>query len=248
METQFARITAVAKQKPEEKFTSLVHLINEQSLAESHAKLKAGKASGIDKVTKEEYGRNLETNVRNLVERMKTQAYKPQAARRVYIPKTGKAQKRPLGIPSYEDKLVQKAVAPILNAIYEADFLDCSYGFRPVRGCHDALKVLGKIIETKPVNYIVEADIKGFFDNVDHDWMMKFLAHRIADNNLLRLIRRFLKAGIMEAGIKYDTPEGTPQGGVISPILANVYLHYALDLWFEKIFTRKSRGKVYLVR
>jgi RNA-directed DNA polymerase len=248
METQFARITAVAKQKPEEKFTSLVHLINEQSLAESHAKLKAGKASGIDKVTKEEYGRNLETNVRNLVERMKTQAYKPQAARRVYIPKPGKAQKRPLGIPSYEDKLVQKAMAPILNAIYEADFLDCSYGFRSERGCHDALKVLGKIIETKPVNYIVEADIKGFFDNVDHDWMMKFLAHRIADNNLLRLIRRFLKAGIMEAGIKYDTPEGTPQGGVISPILANVYLHYALDLWFEKIFTRKSRGKVYLVR
>ena len=248
METQFARITEIAKQKPEEKFTSLVHLINEQSLAESHKKLESGKASGIDMVTKEQYGKNLGANIKDLLGRMKRQAYKPQAVRRIYIPKPGKAQQRPLGIPSYEDKLVQKAVAPILNAIYEAEFLDCSFGFRPERGCHDALKVLGKIIEDKPVNYVVEADIKGFFDHVDHDWMIKFLEHRIADKNLLRLIKRFLKAGIMEAGVKYDTPEGTPQGGVISPILANVYLHYVLDLWFERIFSRKSQGKVYLVR
>ena len=248
METQFARITEIAEQKPEEKFTSLVHLINEQSLAESHKKLRSGKASGIDMVTKEQYGKNLEANIKDLLGRMRRQAYKPQAVRRVYIPKPGKVQQRPLGLPSYEDKLVQKALAPILNAIYEADFLDCSFGFRPERGCHDALKVLGKIIEDKPVNYVVEADIKGFFDHVDHDWMMKFLEHRIADKNLLRLIKRFLKAGIMEAGVKYDTPEGTPQGGVISPILANVYLHYVLDLWFERIFSRKSQGKVYLVR
>jgi len=169
MKTQFAWITEVARRKPQEKFTSLVYLINEQSLTESHATLKTGKASGIDKVTKEEYGRNLEANIRNLVGRMKTKAYKLQAARRVYIPKPGKTQKRPLGIHSYEDKLVQKAMAPILNAVYEADFLDCSYGFKPKRGCHDALKVLGKIIENKMANYVAEAYIKGFFDNVDHE-------------------------------------------------------------------------------
>lgn len=248
METKFAKITEIARQQKKERFTSLVHLINAESLTENHKAMKIGKAAGVDKTTKEEYGENLEENIARLLERMKKQAYKPQPARRVYIPKAGKGTLRPLGIPAYEDKLVQKAIAPILNAIYEADFLDSSYGFRPERGCHDALKMLGKIIETRPVNYVVEADIKGFFDHVDHDWMMKFLEHRIADNNLLRLIKRFLKAGIMEAGIKYDTPEGTPQGGVISPILANAYLHYSLDLWFEKIFSPQCVGKAYLVR
>lgn len=248
METTFARITEIARQRKKERFTSLVHLINTESLTESHKAMETGKAAGVDKTTKEEYGENLEANIAGLLERMKKQAYKPQPARRVYIPKPGKETLRPLGIPAYEDKLVQKAIVPILNAIYEADFLDSSYGFRPERGCHDALKMLGKIIETRPVNYVVEADIKGFFDHVDHDWMMKFLEHRIADNNLLRLIKRFLKAGIMEAGIRYDTPEGTPQGGVISPILANVYLHYSLDLWFEKIFCPQCAGKAYLVR
>ncbi len=248
METKLARINEIARQRKEERFTSLVHLINTQTLKESHEALKKGKAAGVDEITKEEYEGKLEENIAGLVDRMKRQAYKPQPVRRIYIPKPGKSKYRPLGIPAYEDKLVQKAMAPVLNAIYEADFLNNSYGFRPERGCHDAIKVLGKIIETKQVNYIVEADIKGFFDNVNHDWMMKFLEHRIADNNLLRIIRRFLKAGIMEAGIRYDTPEGTPQGGVISPILANVYLHYSLDLWFEKDFRRRCKGEAYLVR
>jgi hypothetical protein len=199
-------------------------------------------------VTKEEYEANLDDNLADLVVRMKSQAYKPQPVRRVYIPKPGTDKKRPLGIPAYEDKLVQAALSEILNAIYEADFLDCSYGFRPGRGCHDALGALAGIIEREPVNYIVDADIKGFFDHVDHEWLMKFLEVRIADRNLLRIIARFLKAGMMEAGIRYDTPEGTPQGGSCSPILANIYLHYALDLWFHQVARKSCKGKAFMVR
>lgn len=214
METKLARIAEIAKERPEERFTSLAHLINETMLTNCHFELEKRKASGADGVTKEEYGHNLLQNVRDLVEQMKRQAYKPQPVRRTYIPKLGTDKTRPLGIPAYEDKLVQKALSKILNSIYEAEFLDCSFGFRPNRGCHDALKVLNRIIETKNINYIVDADIKGFFDHVDHQWLMKFIGHRIADPNIHRLIVRFLKAGVIEAGMVYDTPEGTPQGGL----------------------------------
>jgi RNA-directed DNA polymerase len=248
VETKLARITEIAKQKRNERFTALAHYINPETLAMSHQSMKSGKASGIDSVTRDEYGSNLDANLADLVSRMKRQAYKPQPARRVYIPKPGSQKQRPLGIPSYEDKLVQRVMAQVLGAIYEADFLNCSFGFRPGRGSHDALKVLGYVLEAKKVSYVVDADIKGFFDHVSHEWMMKFLEHRVADPNFLRLIARFLRAGIMEAGVKYDTPEGTPQGGVISPILANVYLHYVLDLWFEGIFRKQCRGEAYLVR
>lgn len=248
METKLARITEIAKERPNEKFTSLAHLINRDMLIECHRQLENRKAPGVDGVTKRDYAENLERNVENLVKRMKRQAYKPQAVKRVYIPKPGTSKMRPLGIPAYEDKLVQLALSRILNAIYETDFLGCSFGFRPGRGCHDALKVLNNIIEKRNVNFIVDADIKGFFDHVDHEWLMKFLQHRIADPNVLRLIARFLKAGVMEAGMVYDTPEGTPQGGVISPLLANVYLHYALDLWFEKVVRPNCRGEAYMVR
>jgi group II intron reverse transcriptase/maturase len=248
METKLTRIAEVAREKPKERFTSLAHLINETMLVECHQEMDARKAPGVDKITKEEYGQNLRTNILDLLERMKRQAYKPQPVRRVYIPKPGTDKKRPLGISGYEDKLVESAIAKILNAIYEADFLDCSYGFRPNRGCHDALKELNNIIEKKKVNFVVDADIRGFFDHVSHEWMMKFIAHRIADPNIQRLIVRFLKAGVIEAGIKYDTPEGTPQGGVVSPILANIYLHYTLDLWFEKVIKKQSHGEAYLIR
>lgn len=248
METGLVRIAEIARERPKERFTTLVHHINQASLMECHQEISGRKASGVDQITQQEYGENLIDNVAELVERMKRQAYKPQPVRRVYIPKEGSKKTRPLGIPSYEDKIVQKAVAKILNAIYEQDFLDCSFGFRPGRGCHDALKVLNHIIEKKKINYIVDADIRGFFDHVDHEWLMKFLEVRIADPNLLRLIRRFLKAGVMEAGIVYDTPQGTPQGGIISPILANVYLHYVLDLWFEKVVKKLCQGEAYLVR
>ena len=248
METKLAKIAEVAKTKPEEKFTSLVHLINKEMLIECHKQLEGRKATGIDKVSKAEYEQNLESNIEDLLARMKRQAYKPQAVRRTYIEKPGSNKMRPLGIPAYEDKLVQLAMVKIMNAIYEQDFLDCSFGFRPGRSCHDALKTLNYVMEKGKVNYIVDADIKGFFDHVDHEWLMKFLKHRIEDPNLLRIVTRFLKAGVMEAGIKYDTPQGTPQGGVISPLLANIYLHYILDLWFYKVVRRKSRGKAYMVR
>lgn len=226
METKLKRIAEVAKTKPNEKFTSLIHLINKESLIQCHNQMNTKKAPGVDEVTKEMYDCNLLENIDDLIGRMKRQAYKPQPAKRVYIPKPGTSNKRPLGIPSYEDKLVQAALAKILNAIYEQDFLECSFGFRPNRSCHDALKLLDKIVNKPSIHYIVDTDIKGFFDNVSHEWMMKFLEHIIKDKNLLRLISRFLKAGIIEAGIKYDTPQGTPQGGVCSPILADVYLHY----------------------
>lgn len=248
METKLARIAQIARENPTEKFTSLVHLIQAESLKQCHRTMDGSKATGVDQVTKAEYEANLEENVRNLVSRMKQQSYKPQPVRRSYIPKAGSNKKRPLGIPSYEDKLVQGVMAQILNAIYEADFLNCSYGFRPGRGCHDALREVTRLIETRRVNYIVDADIKGFFDHVSHEWLLKFLALRIGDPNMLGLITRFLKAGIMEDGRVLASPEGTPQGGIVSPVLANVYLHYVLDLWFQKRVQRQSRGEAYLVR
>ena len=248
METKLRRIAEIARTKPNERFTSLIHLINAETLMQSHNNMKAGKASGIDNVTKYEYEANLGENIEDLVGRMKRNAYRPQPARRVYIPKPGSNNKRPLGIPAYEDKLVQAVLAEILNAIYEQDFLECSFGFRPNRGCHDALQLLDKILNKPSIHYVVDTDIKGFFDNIDHEWMMKFIEHRIEDKNLRRLISRFLKAGITEAGIRYDTPQGTPQGGVCSPILANIYLHYTLDLWFDKIVRKHCKGDAYMVR
>lgn len=175
METKLTRIAEKARENPKLKFTTLVHLINEETLMAAHMGMPERKASGVDGVSKAEYEESLEANVKDLVARMKRQAYKPQAVRRVYIPKPGSNKMRPLGIPAYEDKLVQVTMARILNAIYEQDFLGCSYGFRPGRGCHDALKALNAIIENRPINYIVDADIKGFFDNVDHKWMMECL-------------------------------------------------------------------------
>jgi group II intron reverse transcriptase/maturase len=247
METKLARIAEVARNKPNERFTSLIHLINYEMIVKCHHELDGNKAAGVDEVTKAEYEKNLPTNVKGLIARMKRQAYKPQPAKRVYIPK-GNGKKRPLGIPAYEDKLVQKALAKILNAIYEEDFLDCSFGFRPERSCHDALRLLGEIVDRDDINYVVDTDIKGFFDNVDHEWMMKFIDHRIKDPNLQRLVSRLLRAGIMEAGVKHDTPQGTPQGGVCSPILANLYLHHVVDLWFNKTVRRHLKGKAYMVR
>lgn len=248
METKLERIAQIAKSNPKERFTSLIHLINKETLMQCHEEMNGRKASGVDEVTKAEYEENLEANVEDLIAIMKRQAYKPQPAKRVYIPKPGTDKKRPLGIPAYEDKLVQAALAKILNAIYEQDFMECSFGFRPNRGCHDALKLLNKIVNDRDIRYVVDTDIKGFFDNVDHEWMMKFVELRIADVNLCRLINRFLKAGIIDAGIKYNTPQGTPQGGVCSPILGNIYLHYIIDLWFEKVVRKYCKGKAYMVR
>ena len=247
METKLARIAELAKANPKEVFTSLYHYLNEEMLIQCHNELSADKAAGVDKVTKEEYEKDLKGNISKLVERLKRHSYKPQPVRRAYIPKDSGKEKRPLGIPAYEDKIVQQGLRKLLEKIYENDFLDISYGFRPGRSCHDALKELGNRIMCK-TNHIVDADIKGFFDNVSHEWVMKFIGVRIADPNIKRLINKFLKAGVMEDGKIEPTEAGTPQGGVISPLLANVYLHYALDLWFEKAIKPKIRGEASLIR
>ncbi|QKE72064.1 group II intron reverse transcriptase/maturase (plasmid) [Arthrobacter citreus] len=248
METKLLRIAEVAKSDPKMQFTSLAHLLDKQSLVQCHIELPHKKATGINGTTKEQYSDNLKENIEDLVRRLKSKSYRPVPVRRMYIPKLNSKKKRPLGIPEHEDKIVQKGVTKILNSIYEIDFLDCSFGFRPNRSCHDALKILNFYIEKRSVNYVVDVDIKGFFDNVDHKWMMEFLKLRIADPNLLRIIGRFLKGGYMEEGKKYKTDNGTPQGGVISPVLANVYLHYVLDLWFEKSVKKQCEGQAYLVR
>lgn len=248
MKTKLTRIAELARENPKMKFTSLVHHLDEECLKRSHHELAGNKAAGVNGTTKEKYGENLEDNIQNLMTRMKQKSYRPQPARRAYIPKQGKGKRRPLGIPEHEDKIVQKGMTPILNAIYEQDFLDCSYGFRPQRNCHDALKALNVYIEKRYTNYIVDVDIKGFFDNVDHKWMMEFLKERIADPSLLRIIARFLKSGYMEQTKFHKTEFGTPQGGLISPILANVYLHYVLDLWFECHVKKRCKGQAYLVR
>lgn len=247
METKLNLITEIAKKDRKSKINNLVYLLNEVNLTECFYKLKGGKASGIDGVSLEEYEVNLSNNLKDLIERMKRQAYKPQAVKRVYIPKAN-GKMRPLGIPTIEDKLVQMCIARILNAIYEVDFLDFSYGFRPNKNCHEAINAVDKQIMNNPVNHIIDADIKGFFDNVNHEWMVKFLGERIGDFNLVRIIVRFLKSGIMDKGQFNETVKGTPQGGVISPILANIYLHYVLDLWFEKVMKKKCRGYVGMVR
>lgn len=248
METKLLRIAELAKANPNMKFTSLAHLLNEETLRQCHYELPNKKATGINGTTKEDYQMNLEENISDLVARLKQKSYRPVPVRRMYIPKPGSKKKRPLGIPEHEDKIVQRAIAKILNAIYENDFLDSSFGFRPRRNCHDALKILEFYFDKRHINYVVDADIKGFFDNVDHKWMMEFLKHRINDPSLLRIIGRFLKGGYMEEGKKYKTENGTPQGGVISPILANVYLHYVLDLWFEKRVRKQCKGHAYIVR
>jgi group II intron reverse transcriptase/maturase len=210
--------------------------------------LRKDAASGIDRVTKEEYGKDLEANLTTLVGRLHMMSYIPQPVRRVYIPKLGSRKQRPLGIPALEDKLVQAGLVRILEAVYERDFIDDSYGFRPGRGCHDALRSLSLEVEGGSIHYIVEADIKGFFDNGQHDWMIEFLSHRIADKRVLRYVKRFLIAGVLEDGVIAATEEGTPQGGIISPMLANIYLHYCLDLWFMRIFARTCEGRARLIR
>ena len=226
---------------------TLIHYVNKETLKEEHGKQLSGKASGIDKVTKEKYEKNLDNNIDDLLVRMKKFSYKPLPVRRTYIPKLN-GKMRPLGIPAYEDKLVQGVMANVLSEIYECKFLDCSYGFRPNKNCHQAIREINQRIMICGVNYILDCDIKGFFDNVNHAWLMKFLEHDIHDKKFLRYIKRFLISGYMEEMKFYETDKGTPQGGLISPILANVYLHYVLDLWFEKKIKPMLNGKAYLVR
>ena len=248
VETKLQRIAEKARRDPKCRFTSLFHLMNIELLRGCFARLRKDAAPGIDRVTKEEYAENLLENLAELVERLHRMAYIPQPVLRVYIPKPGSDKERPLGIPGLEDKLVQAGLVRIMQAIYEQDFTDDSYGFRPGLGCHDALRTLSRAVEGGRINYVVEADIKGFFDNVDQGQLMDFLAHRIADKRVLRYIKRFLKSGIQEDGAYRASERGTPQGGVISPLLANIYLHYTLDLWFQRVFSPSCTGHTHYIR
>jgi group II intron reverse transcriptase/maturase len=247
MVTKLNTLTMRAKENPKLRFTSLMHLLSEDFLLECLGELKQNKAPGIDGVRLEEYEVKRSANIKGLIDRLKSWKYRPQPTRRVHIPKTD-GNMRPLGIPTIEDKIVQMGVKKILEAIFETDFLDVSYGFRPNRNCHQALDVLAKAVMTKPVNVVVDMDIEKFFDTIDHKWLMKCLEQRIADRNLLRLIGRFLNAGIMEEGKFVETDRGTPQGGILSPLLANIYLHYILDLWFERHVKRQLEGFICLIR
>ena len=230
-------------------FTSLYHHICDvDNLRACYDTLGAKKATGVDGVTKEEYGKNLEENLRELSERLKRMGYRPGPKKRVYIPKAGSERGRPLGISALEDKIVEEATRRTLEPIYEAVFEDSSYGYRPGRSPHQCLDVLGRTIQQKKVSYVVEADIKGFFDEVNHGWMIRFLRHRIGDERVIRLIIRMLKGGIMEDGLVQATEKGTPQGSILSPLLSNIYLHYVLDLWFSRRVSKASRGEAYYFR
>lgn len=242
------QIAMKATQDKRLKFTSLAHHMSVENLAECYEELKRNKACGIDGETVEAYGEHLEKRIRTLVSSLKSKSYKPKPVKRVYIPKPGKTEKRGLGIPCVEDKLVQLMLKKILEQIYEADFMSFSYGFRPNRSCHHAIKALDTEVMTKSINYIVEVDIRKFFDKVNHRWLQRCLEERIADPTIMWLTKRILKAGIMEEGNLLPSIVGTPQGGVISPLLANIYLHYVLDLWFEKKIKPAAKGHMALIR
>lgn len=242
MTTKIIRINQIAKEKPNEVFTSIYHLINKELLLECFHELDGNKATGIDNVSKEEYLRNLDENLDNLVLRLKNKGYRPSPARKVKIPKAN-GKMRGLAIANFEDKIVQMAVKKLLEAIYEPKFTNNMFGFRPNKSCHDALKYLNQCIEKKYTNYILDADIKGYFDNINHEKLIACLEIHIKDNNLIRLIKRFLKAGIIENGKYEEGTEGTPQGSILSPILANIYMYYSIILWFEKV---KKQGKGYM--
>jgi RNA-directed DNA polymerase len=249
MSTQLDQIAGKAKSEPKLRFTSLAHLLTPEFLKETWKQMNRRGASGIDGETTKEFEQDLDTRVQDLCERLKQGAYRAPPVRRVEIPKgPGKVGTRPLGIPTVEDRLLQRAVARILEAVFEADFLECSYGFRPGRSPHDALRALRGIIVTKKVGHLYEADIRGYFNHIQHEWLQKMVAHRIGDPVILRLIGKWLNAGFMVGGVVTRTEEGSPQGGPISPILANIYLHYVLDLWFEKKATRMCEGEAYLTR
>ena len=240
------RVRLVARRDKDIRFTALLHHVDLDRLWAAFAAINPKATSGVDKVTWETYGQDLRTNLENLLSRVHSGAYRASPSRRVYIPKPD-GRFRPLGIATLEDKIVQRAVVEVLNAIYEEDFLGFSYGFRPGRSPHDALDALSVGISRKKVNYVLDADISDFYDAIDHGWMLTFLEHRIADRRVLRLIRKWLKAGVIENGEWSETLEGAAQGASVSPLLSNVYLHYVFDLWAGQ-WRRHAHGDVIIVR
>lgn len=248
MPSELARIRKAARRDRKARFTALLHHVYRlNTLREAYFRLARHAAPGVDGQTWLEYGEGLEARLQDLSGRLRRGAYRARPVRRTYIEKANGRQ-RPLGVPVLEDKIVQGAVLMVLNAIYEVDFLGFSYGFRPGRGQHDALDALCVAIERSDVSWVLDADIRRFFDTIDHGWLTKFLEHRIADRRVVRLIQKWLKAGVLEDGRRTQQVEGTPQGGVISPLLGNIYLHYAFDLWVHQWRRRTARGDVRIVR
>jgi RNA-directed DNA polymerase len=246
METQLTLLSQIAQRDKQVKLMNLIRLLNEENLKDCFYQLQKNKAVGVDGVTFQEYESNLERNLQDLVNRLKSWSYHPKPVRRVYIPKSN-GKWRPIGIPSLEDKIVQMAVKRILEAIYETVFLPCSFGFRPKKGAHQAIETLNTMIRKERVNCILDADIQDFFGSVHHKILLQALQVRIGDRQLIRLIVRFLKAGVMEEGIVRIDSSGAPQGGVLSPVLSNVYLHYVLDTWLVR-YSKKTKGFVGLIR
>jgi len=245
---QLRRVQEVAKAKPEEMFTSLAHLITKDALLRSYQSLDGQAAAGVDGVTKEAYGRNLEENLKSLHERLKSGEYRATPVLRVFIEKPD-GGKRPLGIPSLEDKIVQGAVVEILNCIYECDFKGFSYGFRPGRSAHQALQALQTVLQKGKVNFVLDVDISKFFDTIDHKELMSVIERRVNDSRLLRLIGKWLSVGAVEGdGRRIRGKKGTPQGGVISPLLANIFLDYVVDSFMHEWRTKEAQGEVYIVR
>ena len=245
--SDLARVNAAARTAVQTRFTALLHHVDIAALERAFRRQRRQASAGIDGMTVGMYAQDLERNLRDLCARIHTGRYRPQPVRRVYIPKADGGQ-RPLGVPTLEDKIVQGAVAEVLSAIYEVDFLGFSYGFRPGRNPHQALSAVHTAIMSQRVNWVLDADIRSFFDSVDHEWLLRMLAHRIADPRILRLIRQWLEAGILESHEWHETDRGTPQGAGISPLLANIFLHYVLDLWVHQWRRRHARGRVSIVR
>jgi RNA-directed DNA polymerase len=248
MATGLERIAAKARCEPKLRFTSLTHHITKERVWENLCEIATDSAPGVDGQSVPEAKESFEVWVEAMLQSVHRQGYQAPNIRRVYIPKPGKQEKRPLGVPCVADRALQRSAAQVLAAIYEQDFLPCSFGGRPGRGAHQALASLHEVISGRQVEWVLEADLKNFFGSLSHEWMLRFVEHRVGDPRLISLIRRWLKASVLEDGEVHANEEGTPQGGSISVMLSNVYLHYVLDLWFERVVKPRLRGEAYLVR
>src|SRR5216683_287948 len=248
METGLERIAAKARSEPKLRFTSLAHHITRERVWENLCEIRTDSAPGVDGQTVPEAKESFGVWIEPMLQSVHRQGYQAPNIRRVYIPKPGKHEKRPLGVPCVADRALQRTTAQVLSAIYEQDFLPCSFGGRPGRGAHHALATLNEGIAGTKTGWVLEADLKNFFGSLNHEWLLRFIEHRVGDPRLISLIRRWLKAGVLEDGEVHPSEEGTPQGGSISVLLSNVYLHYVLDLWFERVVKPRLRGEAHLVR
>jgi group II intron reverse transcriptase/maturase len=248
METKLEQIAAKARREPKLRFTSLAHHITRDRVRKNLLQIPKRSAAGVDGQTVEAAKKSFDGWIEPMLQSIPRQGYRAPDIRRVYIPKPGKTEKRPLGVPTVADRALQRSTAEVLSAIYEQDFLPCSFGGRPKLSAHHALATLNEVIAGGKIGWVLEADLKNFFGSLNHDWLLRFVAHRVGDPRLISLIRRWLKAGVLEDGKVYPSEEGTPQGGSISVLLSNLYLHYVLDLWFERVVKSRLRGEARLVR